>query len=183
MWRRLRRNQEKGLALEKRVELLYKRLGKWNVKRDVKLIDGYGNLSQIDVTYGRFFRVYIECKNYGDKPVPLSDVAKFKEVLILNNISPSRGIFITTSTYVPRALTIGIKTIDGTQLKRLERFARVYSIIRKLIWLGIIGGASWWLYNNWTDDFLTQKHWEKQYSQWSKQAKLWYKDLKKRLGL
>lgn len=84
-------------------------MGKWNVKRNLTLIDKFGNISQIDVRYGLFFKKYIECKNYSGKPVPLEDVAKFKEVLKLNNIPISRGIFITTSYYVPRASTSFIK--------------------------------------------------------------------------
>jgi hypothetical protein len=49
-------------------------------------------------------RRYVECKAYHEgHQVPLSDVAKFKEVLKLNGISPRNGIFITTSDYVPRA--------------------------------------------------------------------------------
>ncbi len=64
----------------------------------------------------------MECKNY-NHPVPLEMVAKFKEVLKLNGISPSRGIFITTNTFAPRCTTIGIKTLDGKQLRRLERLA------------------------------------------------------------
>lgn len=66
----------------------------------------------------------MECKNY-NHPVPLEMVAKFKEVLRLNGISPSRGVFITTNTFTPRATTIGIKTLDGKQLRRLERMAPV----------------------------------------------------------
>jgi len=75
-------------------------------------------------------KTYIECKAYKEtKKVPLSDVAKFKEVLTLNNISHAR-IFITTSTYSPRANKIGIKCIDGSQLKRLERWSYVQMLFR-----------------------------------------------------
>ncbi len=114
--------KEKGDRLEWRVVNLYKKLGKWNVKHDVTLKDKNGNTSQIDVVYGLLYRKYVECKNYSG-PVPLEMVAKFKEVLQLNGISPRRGVFITTSTYAPRSTTIGIKTIDGTQLQRMERNA------------------------------------------------------------
>ena len=111
------------------------------------LRDEFGNLSQIDVRFGLFRSTYVECKNYSskypdfifecvafltrvcylclmfilDSSVPLSDVAKFKSVLELNRISPSRGIFITTSTFVPRATTLGIRTVDGEQLRILEK--------------------------------------------------------------
>lgn len=63
-------------------------------------------VAEIDVSYGFIFRKYIECKNFTG-PVPLDYVAKFKEVLKLNRISPRNGIFITTSYYTPRATTIG----------------------------------------------------------------------------
>lgn len=97
-------------------------MGKWNVKRSVRIRDGFGNMSEIDITYGVLRRYppatcptiralvnyvrsrYIECKAYNSEHlVPLSDVAKFKEVLQLNGISPRKGYFITTSDYVPRA--------------------------------------------------------------------------------
>src|SRR5690348_17268905 len=72
-----RTTKYRGDQLEKRVERLYKRLGKFNVKRNLVITDKFGNISQIDVVYGMFFRTYIECKNYSG-PVPLEDVAKFK---------------------------------------------------------------------------------------------------------
>ncbi|PRP80943.1 hypothetical protein PROFUN_11272 [Planoprotostelium fungivorum] len=134
----------KGDALEKRVVRLYKNLGKRNVKRDVTLIDRFGNRSQIDVTYGYFFKTYVECKNY-TSTVPLSDVAKFKEVLSLNNIPVSRGIFITTSDYVPRAVTIGIHTVNGEELRELERQAKHRKATDLALWFlfagGIVGGG------------------------------------------
>src|SRR5690606_34135698 len=119
------------LTFERRVVRLFKRLGKWNVKHDVTLIDKNGNRSQIDIVYGLFFKTYVECKNYTN-PVPLKDVAKFKEVLIMNGISPRRGLFITSSTFVPRATTIGIKCWDGNELRRRERMVR-----RKIVWTRI----------------------------------------------
>lgn len=36
----------------------------------------------------------------------------------------SRGLFITTSTFAPRCSTIGIRTVDGTQLIAWERRVR-----------------------------------------------------------
>lgn len=155
-WRK-QTTKEKGDSLERRVERLYRRLGKLNVKRNVALKDLNGNASQIDVRYGLIWRYanradhrnisfrnfiycrkYVECKNY-NHPVPLEMVAKFKEVLRLNGISPSRGVFITTNTFTPRATTIGIKTLDGKQLRRLERMA-------PLILLSKIAFASLCLY-------------------------------------
>jgi hypothetical protein len=62
-------------------------------------------------------------------------------VLRLNGIPIRHGIFITTSTFTPRATTIGVKTIDGTQLRRMERTARVRGLLRmgSLIGGGVVG--------------------------------------------
>ena len=118
-------SKQLGDALEDRVVTMFRNLGKWRVRKDVKLYDSHGNLSQIDVVYGLLFPTYVECKNYASgKTVSLADVAKFKSVLQLNGIAPSRGLFVTTSSYVPRAVTLGIRTLDGKQLAELERRAR-----------------------------------------------------------
>lgn len=50
-----RANKAKGDALEERVVRLFKRLGKWNVKRSVFLFDASGNKSEIDVRYDQWF--------------------------------------------------------------------------------------------------------------------------------
>jgi hypothetical protein len=39
-------------------------------------------------------------------------------------------VFITTSTFTPRATTIGIKTIDGDQLETMERRAKWRRFVR-----------------------------------------------------
>jgi hypothetical protein len=52
----------------------------------VILRDSHGNISEIDVIAGTFFKTYVECKNYSGS-VPLEAVAKFKEVLSLNGIT------------------------------------------------------------------------------------------------
>jgi hypothetical protein len=79
--------------------------------------------------------------------VPLSDVAKFKEVLRLNNIPIERGLFVTTSTFTPRATTIGIRTMDGKQLEAWERRAKLRSYILPMVLLvaslvGTVAAAS-----------------------------------------
>ncbi|EGC30287.1 hypothetical protein DICPUDRAFT_83762 [Dictyostelium purpureum] len=126
------KNKLKGMRFEERVErMLNKRLC-FNVKKNVILKDGHGNISEIDLMYGIFFKTYVECKCYDSTPVPLKDVAKFKEVLALNNISSRRGLFITNNTYVPRAVTIGIKTIDGDQLKKMEKRAPLVAISKSI---------------------------------------------------
>jgi hypothetical protein len=130
-------SKEKGDAFEIKIEKLFKRLGKWNVKRNVILFDRFGNQSQIDLTFGLFRKTYVECKNYSDS-VPLEMVAKFKEVLNLNRISTKRGLFITSSSFVPRATTIGIKTIDGKELESMEKQAHRKIWTRRLLFFGII---------------------------------------------
>jgi len=144
-------SKAKGDALELRVVAILKRLGHGNVRRSVFMNDRYGNRSEIDVVYGRwpFGPRYVECKHYSlGNTVPLSDIAKFKEVLSLLGIPARRGLFVTTSTYVPRALTTGIRTIDGTQLKAWER--RSYAVMwwrrfRNAALLGMLGGAHYLL--------------------------------------
>ena len=74
--------------------------------------------------YGRFFKTYVECKSYSKRSVPLSDVAKFKEVLKQNNISPSQGLFIANGSYVPRAYSVGIRLVDAKELLKWERRAK-----------------------------------------------------------
>lgn len=112
---------QKGDILEQRVAKILKNEGRSNIKTKVFLKDANGNRSEIDVCYGRLFKTYVECKNYFGRPVPLHDVAKFKEVLQLNNIPLSRGVFVTSSTYSPRATTIGVITVDGKQLIEWEK--------------------------------------------------------------
>ncbi|KAF2070458.1 hypothetical protein CYY_008223 [Polysphondylium violaceum] len=107
----------------------------FNIKRNVILKDKNGNISEIDIVYGFIFKKYIECKCYTSQPVPLKDVAKFKEVLLMNNISPHQGLFFTTSTYVPRASTIGILTIDGEQLKSMERTSFFVGIFKSFAYV------------------------------------------------
>jgi len=175
--------KEKGDRLEYRVVKLYKRLGKWNVQHDVTLKDKYGNISQIDVIYGLLFRKYVECKNYAE-PVALEKVAKFKEVLLLNGISPRRGVFITTSTYVPRARTIGIKTIDGDQLKRIEKYASSIFMVKtivKLVTVGAIGYAAY-VHRNYLQDVATNSNYRtKEYKRYKKQITNQYYDIKQKI--
>uniref|UniRef100_A0A6B2LML5 Restriction endonuclease type IV Mrr domain-containing protein n=1 Tax=Arcella intermedia TaxID=1963864 RepID=A0A6B2LML5_9EUKA len=119
--------------MEKRVAKILRNLGKRNIRQNVMMKDTNGCLSEIDVSHGIFFRQYIECKNYSGHAVPLEDVAKFKEVLNLNYIPISRGLFVTTSTYTPRATLIGIKCIDGEELKKWEKWSRKVYWIRMLL--------------------------------------------------
>jgi hypothetical protein len=129
-----------GDALEERVAALLRAEGRWRVRRDVRLTDRHGNLSQIDVAYGWLAPTYVECKNYtSGKAVSLGDVAKFSSVLQLNGVPLSRGLFVTSSTYVPRALTIGVRTVDGAQLAAWE--ARVAARAARRAWLRGVAGS------------------------------------------
>jgi len=94
--------------------------------RTIIPLNHYGNNARqnLAVTYGRFFKTYVECKSYTNRSVPLSDVAKFKEVLVQNNISPSAGLFVSNGPYVPRAYQVGIRLVDGKELQQWERRAR-----------------------------------------------------------
>ncbi|ELR17137.1 uncharacterized protein ACA1_057930 [Acanthamoeba castellanii str. Neff] len=78
--------------------------------------------------------------------IDLEHVAKFKEVLNLNKISPSRGLFVTTGYYGPRAITIGIKTINGSELRTWEERAMWVARLRRLVWAGCAVGAGWLAY-------------------------------------
>lgn len=81
-----------GHDFEKRVAAYFRKAGKWNVRQNVVYVDHYGNKSEIDIVYGFIFKHYVECKTYSSKPVPLSDVAKFKEVLLLNRLPLDRYV-------------------------------------------------------------------------------------------
>ncbi|KAN0012532.1 hypothetical protein ACTFIU_007839 [Dictyostelium citrinum] len=125
-----RENKKKGMDFEDRVVKMLERRLCFNIQRNVILKDKHNNRSEIDIVYGIFFKKYIECKCYDNSPVPLEDVAKFKEVLTLNNINIRNGLFFTSSVYVPRATTIGIKTIDGTLLREMELRSSFIGILK-----------------------------------------------------
>ena len=70
------------------------------------------------IPYGKG-TLYVECKQYAaHNRIELDLVAKFKEVCSLNNIPLRNTLFVTTSTFVPRALTVGVPTVDGAQLNK-----------------------------------------------------------------
>lgn len=142
-------SKSKGDALELRIARLLKKEGRWRVRHNVVLKDANRNRSQIDVVYGLIppLRTYVECKAYSaENKVPLEDVAKFKEVLRLNGISEARGLFVTTSDYTPRALTTGVRTVDGKQLKEWENKvktkARIRLAFRLLLALAVMTAGS-----------------------------------------
>lgn len=151
----------KGEALERRVAATLARLGKPNIRTNVLLRDANGNLSEVDVVYGRWRRYFVECKAYAPAyPVPLDDVAKFKEVMSLHGVPLRRGLFVTTSSYSPRALTAGIKTLDGKQLAAWEAYSRRVRTLRRGAWAGIgltclgLGAivlAPWWAADKYVD--------------------------------
>jgi hypothetical protein len=145
-----------GDALERRVALALTRGGYRNVRRNVRLVDAFGNPSEVDVVFGPARRPsFVECKAYhgSGTPVGLEEVAKFKEVMSLHGVPLSRGLFITTSTYVPRATTIGVRTLDGAQLAAWERGLRrrglALAAARGVAGVTVVGavalGAAAWL--------------------------------------
>lgn len=133
-----------GKELEERVARMLKKRGHWCIKQNQRVKDRNGNWSEFDIVYGWPIKHYVECKNYS-QPVKLEMVAKFKEVLRLHRIPKSRGLFVTTSTYTPRATTIGITCIDGAGLERLEKTAGTALMIKLLILL-ICGAGGYGLY-------------------------------------
>ena len=58
-----------------------------------------------------------------------------------HHIPKSRGLFVTTSTYTPRATTIGITCIDGAGLERLEKSVLTALITKYLIILCAAAGG------------------------------------------
>jgi singapore isolate B (sub-type 7) whole genome shotgun sequence assembly, scaffold_1 len=133
-----------GKELENRVARMLKKRGHICIKQNQRVKDRNGNWSEFDIVYGWPVKHYVECKNYS-QPVKLEMVAKFKEVLRLHRIPKSRGLFVTTSTYTPRATTIGINCIDGAGLERLERTAFTAKMTKYLI-VCICGVGSYALY-------------------------------------
>ena len=115
-----KRNIARGKQLEDRVARILTAEGRGKVTTNVILRDHFGNRSEIDVVCGRIFKTYIECKNYSRRTIPLEDVAKFKSVLELNGIPMSRGMLVSTGEFTPRARTIGIRCVNGTELDKWE---------------------------------------------------------------
>ena len=127
-------SKELGDVLELRVARIARLLGYRNIRRNVLLIDKNGNKSEVDVVFGLFFPIYVECKNYSKSgtSVGLEEVAKWRMVLELNNIPLRRGLFITTSSFSPRATTIGIKCLDKNDLLLWEKYAESLYFIKKV---------------------------------------------------
>ncbi len=121
------------------------RAGRLPVQRNVILKDSHGNRSEIDVVAGPpWQRTYIECKAYhgSGSSVGLEEVAKFKEVLALNGIPLRSGLFITTTGYVPRARTTGLRTLDAEQLLAWEAALAWEGRARRAAWLLLKAAAA-----------------------------------------
>jgi len=134
-------SKEKGDELEHRVAELFKRRG-YSVELNVMIKSPAGHRSEIDVIAksGLPWRRpwYIECKNYS-KPLPLHSIAKFKEVLVQNQLPLSRGLLITTATLSPRVRAAGIRVWDGEELIRAE--AQTARSRRLRAWLRVAAAA------------------------------------------
>jgi hypothetical protein len=130
-----------GRALETRVARVLQWEGWRPVRRNVRVRDSHGHWSELDVVAGRWWRkLYVECKAYApDRPVPLEDVAKFREVLRLLGVPPGRGLFVTTSSFSPRALTVGVRTVDGAAFLVWEARARRWRWLRAARRVALVG--------------------------------------------
>jgi hypothetical protein len=134
-------SKKKGDELEWRVVNLLRKT-EYRVQRNITLRDQHGNTSQIDVAYGLFVRRYVECKNYPNRSVGLEEAAKFKSVLELNGIPTSRGLLVTTGKFSPRCSSIGLRCIDGEQLKAWERRAWRTRLARRLAAVALLLAAA-----------------------------------------
>lgn len=140
-----RQARAKGHAFEAEVASLLSSMGHRNIVTNYRTTDRFGHRSEIDIVTGWFFKTYVECKKYDSQTVPLEDVAKFKEVLRINGISPRQGLFVTNSRYSPRATTTGIRTIDGERLASL-RWQQRFGILalrtgmRRAVWWSALAG-------------------------------------------
>ena len=127
-------SKAKGDALELRVAriALLEGHAPRHVRRNVVLVDGFGNRSEADVVFGRVWPTFVECKHYdAAASVGLEEVAKFRSVLELNGVPAARGLFVTTGGFSPRARTIGVRTLDGRQLDAWERRAEAGAARRR----------------------------------------------------
>jgi hypothetical protein len=131
--------------------------GAWNVRRSACASETRnGNMSEIDVIAGIGpFKTYIECKNYSGPPRAARGRGQVcRCAQSLNGIPLSRGLFITTSTYVPRARTIGVRTVDGRlSCVALERsgVARGAAALLRSTQLLLLVPVSCWLSSEFTD--------------------------------
>ena len=145
-------NKAKGDALERRVATALRREGYRDVEVGVHFVDEDGRRSEVDVCARSPWsppswalpkrwvwpHLIVECKNHA-KPIPLEDVAKFREVariLRLGGEGTSRGafqhamwgqrpLFVANGTYTPRARSVpGIRTLDRAELLAWEKSAR-----------------------------------------------------------
>ena len=101
-------------------------MGRRNVKQNVVLKDGNGNVSQIDITYGLFRTFYVECKDYKGS-IGLEHISKFASVLELNGIPRTRGLFVVNGPVTPRVKTLGIRVLDENDLETMRRRAEHYN--------------------------------------------------------
>lgn len=70
-------------------------------------------------------------------------------MLQLNNIPARRALFVTTSSYVPRARTIGIRTLDGAEWAAFERRSLPIGLARWLARLALVATPAWLFVNEW----------------------------------
>lgn len=134
--------------LEKDVAKQFRRLG-YRTKRGHFLYfkrNRVKHKSEIDVYASKWFglkRMYIECKAYKCKPIPLKEMAKFRIVLIQNGIPVSRALFVYKGKEPSaRCNHVGVEIISFDELVRV-----VNRVVwkRRLIWLGLaVAGCSYY---------------------------------------
>ena len=106
--------------------------------------DGKKLWSEIDVYGYKWFglrKMYVECKAYKRKLIPLKEIAKFKMVLIQNKIPVSKALFVYKGKEpTDRCNHVGIEIISFDELKGVVGRA-VWK--KRLFWLGLIavGGS------------------------------------------
>ena len=162
----------KGDALERRVAAALRRQGYRNVEVGVHFVDADGRRSEVDVCARSPWsppswalpkrwvwpHLIVECKNHS-KPIPLEDVAKFREIariLRLGGEGRPRGafqhalwgqrpLFVANGAYTPRARSVpGIRTLDRAELLAWEKSARSsrrWRWTRRAVLISVFGAA------------------------------------------
>lgn len=114
---------DSGLSFEKRVESLYIKLGKKNVRHNIHLRYDSAR-SQFDLSHGVYKKYFVECKFRSSGNVLFSDVATFVAKLYLHDIPYNRGVMVTNVSYDKRTKVfskkIGLELIDGEKLVYME---------------------------------------------------------------
>ena len=125
------RGKETAPKFEIYVKRLFEDIGKKNVRHNIRykvVKDGKPIYCQIDLTYGRLNRRYVECKYREHDTVSLEHMTKFVGKLQLLGINPRRGVMVTNTRfrYVAEvdAKKYGVEMITNKELLEMERRRR-----------------------------------------------------------